>query len=62
MGKDTLDGVKDLLGRHAQPDDVAAVILFLASDAARWVNGQAIAADGGITGAVATGVVPKPEF
>lgn len=62
MGKDTLDGVKDLLGRHAQPDDVAAVILFLASGAARWVNGQAIAADGGITGAVATGVVPKPEF
>jgi NAD(P)-dependent dehydrogenase (short-subunit alcohol dehydrogenase family) len=62
MGKDTLDGVKDLLGRHAQPDDIASVVLFLASDAARWVNGQALAVDGGITGAVASGVVPKPEF
>lgn len=62
MGKDTLDGVKELLGRHAKPEDVAAVVLFLASNAARWVNGQAFAADGGITGAVATGVVPKPEF
>lgn len=62
MGKDTLDGVKDLLGRHAKPDDVASVVLFLASDAARWVNGQALAVDGGITGAVASGVVPKPEF
>jgi NAD(P)-dependent dehydrogenase (short-subunit alcohol dehydrogenase family) len=62
MGKDTLDGVKDLLGRHAQPDDIASVLLFLASDAARWVNGQALAVDGGITGAVASGVVPKPEF
>jgi len=62
MGKDTLDGVKDLLGRHAQPDDIASVVLFLASDAARWVNGQALAVDGGITGAVASGVVPKPDF
>lgn len=62
MGKDTLDGVKELLGRHADPGDVASVVLFLASDAARWVNGQAFAVDGGITGAVSTGVVPKPEF
>ena len=33
-------------GRHAEPDDIAEVVLFLASDAARWVNGQAIAALG----------------
>ncbi|QFS90352.1 3-alpha-hydroxysteroid dehydrogenase/carbonyl reductase [Mycobacterium sp. THAF192] len=62
MGRETLDGVKDLLGRHAEPEDVASVVVFLASDAARWVNGQALAVDGGITGAVSTGVVPKPEF
>ncbi|MGU3500963.1 coniferyl-alcohol dehydrogenase [Mycobacterium sp. C31M] len=62
MGRETLDGVKDLLGRHAHPDDVAEVVLFLSSDAARWVNGQALAVDGGITGAVVSGVVPKPEF
>jgi NAD(P)-dependent dehydrogenase (short-subunit alcohol dehydrogenase family) len=62
MGKDTLDGLKDLLGRHADPDDIASVVLFLASDDARWVNGQALAVDGGIGGAVASGVVPAPEI
>lgn len=62
MGKDTLDGVRELLGRHADPADIADVVLFLASDAARWVNGQALAVDGGITGGVAAGVVPKPEI
>jgi NAD(P)-dependent dehydrogenase (short-subunit alcohol dehydrogenase family) len=62
MGKDTLDGLKNLLGRHASPDDIASTILFLASDDARWVNGQALAVDGGITGAVASGVVPAPEI
>jgi NAD(P)-dependent dehydrogenase (short-subunit alcohol dehydrogenase family) len=60
MGKDTLDGLKNLLGRHADPDDIAGVVLFLASDEARWVNGQALAVDGGISGAVASGVVPAP--
>jgi NAD(P)-dependent dehydrogenase (short-subunit alcohol dehydrogenase family) len=62
MGKDTLDGLKGLLGRHATPDDVAGVVVFLASDDARWVNGQALGVDGGITGAVASGVVPAPEI
>lgn len=62
MGKDTLDGLKDLLGRHADPDDIASVVVFLASDAAKWINGQAIAVDGGISGAVATGVVAPPEI
>ena len=62
MGKDILDGVKELLGRHASPADVAEAVLFLASDAARWINGHPLVVDGGITGAVASGVVPKPEF
>lgn len=62
MGSETLDAVKELLGRHAEPEDIAEVVLFLASDGARWVNGQALAVDGGITGGVASGVVPKPEF
>jgi NAD(P)-dependent dehydrogenase (short-subunit alcohol dehydrogenase family) len=62
MGKDILDGVKELLGRHASPGDVAEAVLFLTSDAARWINGHPLVVDGGITGAVASGVVPKPEF
>lgn len=32
---------------HGTPQDIAPVALFLASDAARYVNGQAIAVDGG---------------
>jgi NAD(P)-dependent dehydrogenase (short-subunit alcohol dehydrogenase family) len=62
MGKDNLDGVKELLGRHATPDDIASAVLFLASDEARWVNGQALIVDGGISGAVLSGVVPAPEI
>jgi NAD(P)-dependent dehydrogenase (short-subunit alcohol dehydrogenase family) len=62
MGKATLDGLKALLGRHATPDDIASVIVFLTSDAARWINGHALAVDGGATGAVLTGVIPAPEF
>jgi NAD(P)-dependent dehydrogenase (short-subunit alcohol dehydrogenase family) len=49
MGKDNLDGVRELLGRHATPDDIADAVLFLASDAARWINGHALVVDGGIT-------------
>jgi NAD(P)-dependent dehydrogenase (short-subunit alcohol dehydrogenase family) len=62
MGKDNLDGVKELLGRHADPADIAPALMFLASDEARWINGQALVVDGGITGAVVTGVVPAPEI
>jgi NAD(P)-dependent dehydrogenase (short-subunit alcohol dehydrogenase family) len=62
MGKDTLDGVKELLGRHATPEDIAEAVVFLASDAARWINGHPLVVDGGITGAVASGLVPVPEF
>jgi len=36
------------LGRAGQPDDIAPVALFLASDDARWVTGEIIAASGGM--------------
>ncbi|REE97582.1 SDR family NAD(P)-dependent oxidoreductase [Thermomonospora umbrina] len=36
------------LGRLGTPDDVAGVVLFLASDLAGYVTGQTILADGGI--------------
>jgi 3-oxoacyl-[acyl-carrier protein] reductase len=34
-------------GRVGQPDDVGDIIVFLASDDARWVNGQVLDATGG---------------
>ena len=36
-----------VLGRLAEPEDCAAVVAFLASDAARHVTGQVIDVDGG---------------
>ncbi|GCF09614.1 SDR family oxidoreductase [Dictyobacter arantiisoli] len=43
--------VKDAtpLGRLGQPEDLARVVSFLASDQSRWVTGQVILADGGLS-------------
>jgi 3-oxoacyl-[acyl-carrier protein] reductase len=35
------------LKRIAQPDDIAAVVAFLASDDARWITGDIVRVDGG---------------
>ena len=36
------------LGRVGQPEDIAPVAVFLASDDARWVTGEILAASGGL--------------
>ncbi|TXM68592.1 glucose 1-dehydrogenase [Methylobacterium sp. WL69] len=36
------------LGRAGQPDDIAGVVAFLASDEAGWLTGEVITASGGI--------------
>ena len=37
------------MGRLGQPEDIADVVAFLASEGARWVTGQLIVANGGST-------------
>jgi 3alpha(or 20beta)-hydroxysteroid dehydrogenase len=44
------------MGRVAQPEEIAPVVHFLASDDASWVNGEAVVIDGGIMAG------PTPEL
>ena len=36
------------LGRTGQPDDIAPVAVFLASDELRWITGDTLAVSGGL--------------
>jgi len=36
------------MGRMGQPDDIARVALFLASDDSAWLTGERITASGGL--------------
>lgn len=48
------------LGRLGTPADVAAVVLFLLSDAAAYVTGTEVLVDGGVTPSVIA-TLPRPE-
>jgi len=48
-GREERIGRLNPLKRGGEPDEIASVALFLASDAASYVNGQAIAVDGGLS-------------
>ncbi len=51
LPREVLDDAEkgSVLGRIAEPEDVAGVVLFLCSDAARHITGQVILVDGGLT-------------
>jgi NAD(P)-dependent dehydrogenase (short-subunit alcohol dehydrogenase family) len=48
-GTESKIGQLNPLQRHGVPQEIAQAVLFLASDAASYVNGQAIAVDGGLS-------------
>jgi NAD(P)-dependent dehydrogenase (short-subunit alcohol dehydrogenase family) len=48
-GSETRVGQMNPLGRAGAPEEIAAMALFLASDEASYVNGQAFAVDGGLS-------------
>ena len=44
------------LGRLGEPEDIASAVLFLASEEASWITGQALAVDGGFSAGVAVDI------
>lgn len=51
QGKKVYEGLKRAvpLGRLGQPDDIAGIVTFLASDEAAYITGQVVSVSGGLT-------------
>lgn len=48
-------------GRISTPSDIAGIVLFLASDHARYISGQEVLVDGGLSQNF-MGLIPRPGF
>lgn len=52
LGDEKVDSDISRTGRAGTASDIAPVILFAASDAARWINGANLAVDGGLEASI----------
>jgi NAD(P)-dependent dehydrogenase (short-subunit alcohol dehydrogenase family) len=52
-----IDAFTQPINRRSRPEEQAAPLVFLGSDAASYVNGVALPVDGGFMGGVATGAI-----
>jgi NAD(P)-dependent dehydrogenase (short-subunit alcohol dehydrogenase family) len=59
MAEGVIDWSEKVLGRHANPEEVAAVVVFLLGPQSSYVNGADIPIDGGLVAGLTTGAITQ---
>lgn len=54
-GEEMMQQMIDMVGRAAQPDDIAEALVVLAEGQIGWLNGQHVVVDGGMTAGFSSG-------
>lgn len=62
MGVPMITWAESQVGRHATPADIAPIVVFLATDAAQWINGLDAVVDGGLTAGTFGGWLDYTNF